>query len=102
MDVRFIDTTLRDGAQSLWALGLRSGMIEAVGADLDRAGFDAVEVPVYAIYMKTLLDGLTAWLDVRDVDSVSRIRGRMSRHAMSDATAFERANYIKILQGWSG
>jgi len=50
-------------------------------------------------YMKTLLDGLTAWLEVRDLDSVSRIRGRMSRHAMSDATAFERANYIAILHG---
>ena len=50
-------------------------------------------------YMRTLLDGLTAWLDARDVDSVSRIRGRMSRHAMTDATAFERANYITILHG---
>ncbi len=52
MDVRFIDTTFRDGAQSLWALGLRGGMIEAVAGEMDQAGFDAVEGPVNAVYMK--------------------------------------------------
>jgi len=52
MDVRFIDTTFRDGAQSLWALRLRSGMIEAVADEMDGAGFDAVEVPVNGVYMK--------------------------------------------------
>ena len=30
MDVHFLDTTFRDGAQSLWAGGIRTGMIEAV------------------------------------------------------------------------
>jgi isopropylmalate/homocitrate/citramalate synthase len=44
MDVRFIDTTFRDGSQSLWASGLRSGMIEAVAEWMDRAGFDVIEV----------------------------------------------------------
>ncbi len=52
MDVRFIDTTFRDGAQSLWAGGIRTGMIAAVADDMDRAGFDAVEVPVAGNYMK--------------------------------------------------
>ena len=27
MDVRFIDTTFRDGSQSLWASGMRTGMM---------------------------------------------------------------------------
>ena len=49
-------------------------------------------------YMQTLLDGLTDWLEARDIDAVSRIRGRMSRRALPDAAAFERANYITILQ----
>ena len=46
MDVRFIDTTFRDGSQSLWASGLGTGMIEAVASAMDHAGFDAIEVPV--------------------------------------------------------
>ncbi|PKU25075.1 dihydroorotate dehydrogenase-like protein [Telmatospirillum siberiense] len=50
-------------------------------------------------YMKTLLDGLKLELEQREIESVSRIRGKMSRHAVADPTAFDRANYIKILQG---
>jgi len=55
MDVHFIDTTLRDGAQSLWAGGIRTGMIEAVADHMERAGFDAAEVPVGGNYMKKLV-----------------------------------------------
>jgi oxaloacetate decarboxylase alpha subunit len=58
MDVRFIDTTFRDGSQSLWALGMRAGMIEAVAESMDRAGFNAVEVPVVGIYMKKFVRDL--------------------------------------------
>lgn len=50
-------------------------------------------------YMKTLLDGLKLELEQREIDSVSDIRGKMSRRAVADPTAFDRANYIKILQG---
>src|SRR3989304_2300048 len=55
MDVRLIDTTFRDGAQSLWAGGIRTGMIEAVAEDMDQAGFDAIEVPVGGNYLKKIV-----------------------------------------------
>ena len=58
MDVRFLDTTFRDGSQSLWASGMRSGMIEAVAQDMDRAGFDVIEVPVTGLYMKKFIRDL--------------------------------------------
>jgi len=58
MDVRFIDTTFRDGSQSLWALGMRTGMIEAVAQTMNRAGFAAVEVPVVAINLKKFVRDL--------------------------------------------
>ncbi len=38
MDVRILDTTFRDGAQSLWAMAIRHGMMEPVAADMDNAG----------------------------------------------------------------
>lgn len=42
--IRFVDTTLRDGNQSLWdATGLTTGMILSVAADMDRAGFKAID-----------------------------------------------------------
>jgi oxaloacetate decarboxylase alpha subunit len=41
--VCFVDTTLRDGQQSLWAYGMRTGMMLPVASRLDEAGFDAME-----------------------------------------------------------
>ncbi|NNN18450.1 MAG: hypothetical protein HKL84_01210 [Acidimicrobiaceae bacterium] len=43
-EIRFTDTTFRDGHASLWAEGMRTGMMLAVAKDLDEAGFTAVEV----------------------------------------------------------
>ncbi len=40
----FVDTTLRDGNQSLWgAVGLRTGMMLEIAADLDRVGYRAID-----------------------------------------------------------
>lgn len=43
-EIRFVDTTLRDGQQSLWAFGMRTGMMLPIAANMDRAGFDAIEL----------------------------------------------------------
>ena len=51
-------------------------------------------------YIKVLLEGLKDWLDSRDLESLEHIRGRLSQRNVTDPTAFERANYIKILQGY--
>ena len=42
-DVRFVDTTLRDGQQSLWAYGMRTGMMVPIVELMDQAGFEAIE-----------------------------------------------------------
>ncbi len=52
-------------------------------------------------HIKTLVNGLAQWLDARDIASIDEIRGTMSQRRISDPTAFERANYIRILQGWN-
>jgi oxaloacetate decarboxylase alpha subunit len=43
-EVKFVDTTLRDGQASLWAESMRTGMMLLVAERLDRAGFQAIEV----------------------------------------------------------
>jgi oxaloacetate decarboxylase alpha subunit len=43
-EVRFVDTTLRDGQQSLWAYNMRTGMMVPVAEQLDQAGYEAVEL----------------------------------------------------------
>lgn len=51
-------------------------------------------------HMGTLLDGLSALLDARGVGSLKEIRGRMSHQRLRDPAVFERADYIRILQGY--
>jgi dihydroorotate dehydrogenase (fumarate) len=51
-------------------------------------------------YMRTLVDGLTEWLENRDMEAVSRIRGLLSRGKVGNPEDYERANYIKILQSY--
>lgn len=48
-------------------------------------------------HMRTLLDGLTAALEAREIASVAQIRGQMSQHNIENPTLFERANYVRIL-----
>lgn len=43
-EVKFVDTTIRDGQQSLWATGMRTGMMLPVMERLDQAGFEAIEI----------------------------------------------------------
>jgi oxaloacetate decarboxylase alpha subunit len=43
-DVKFVDTTLRDGQASLWAENMRTGMMLAVAERIDAAGFQAIEL----------------------------------------------------------
>ena len=40
----FVDTTLRDGHHSLWAMGMRTGMMVPVAERLDEVGFKSIEV----------------------------------------------------------
>ncbi len=51
-------------------------------------------------HIKALRDGLDRWLAARGTDSLASIRGRMSHRTIADPAAFERANYIKVLQGY--
>jgi oxaloacetate decarboxylase alpha subunit len=43
-EVGFVDTTLRDGQASLWAMGMRTGMMLPVAEAMDQAGFQAIEM----------------------------------------------------------
>ena len=51
-------------------------------------------------HIATLLAGLEKWLDAREFTSFQQVRGIMSQQRLRDPKAFERTNYIKILQGY--
>jgi oxaloacetate decarboxylase alpha subunit len=43
-EIRFADTTIRDGNTSVWAQAMRTGMMLAIAPELDRAGFSSIEL----------------------------------------------------------
>jgi dihydroorotate dehydrogenase (fumarate) len=44
-----------------------------------------------------ILSDLTNWMEVNEYSSVSLMKGSMSQRSVADPAAFERANYMKIL-----
>ena len=52
-------------------------------------------------HMRVLSDQLTRWLEARGLDSPNAIRGKMSHRTIANPEAFERANYIKVLQNYT-
>jgi dihydroorotate dehydrogenase (fumarate) len=50
--------------------------------------------------LKALVDGLRAWMDAHEYERIDDLRGSMNLARCPDPTAYERANYVKLLQGW--
>ncbi|MCZ7525876.1 MAG: dihydroorotate dehydrogenase-like protein [Acidimicrobiia bacterium] len=48
-----------------------------------------------------LRDGLVAWMEEHDYDSVAQLRGSVSQRAVPDPEAFERASYVRIIRRYT-
>jgi dihydroorotate dehydrogenase (fumarate) len=53
-------------------------------------------------YAAILVDGLKRWMEAREFSSVKQVRGTMSHGKVANPGAFERANYIKVLESYRG
>ena len=51
-------------------------------------------------YLGTLREGLRTWMEMRRYGSVAQMKGSLSQQSCPDPDAFERANYMKVLQSW--
>lgn len=51
-------------------------------------------------YLKTMNKELQDWMYMMGFDEIHSFRGIMSQQHIADPTAYERANYIKILEGF--
>ena len=64
-EISFIDTTLRDGQQSLWALGMKTGAMLGAATQMDRIGFESIEFFVSIMikkYVRELKENPWTWL----------------------------------------
>ncbi len=50
-------------------------------------------------YLKTMNKELQDWMYMMGFDNINAFKGSMSQQHISDPTAYERSNYIKILEG---
>jgi len=51
-------------------------------------------------HLRQLRDELSRWLEGHEYESLGQMRGSMNLVKSPDPTAYERANYIQVLQGW--
>ena len=51
-------------------------------------------------HLRTLVHGLADWMERHKYESVAQMSGAMSQQNVADPEAFERANYVRILQSW--
>ena len=54
-----------------------------------------------AEHVRTVESGLVAWMEEREYESVSQLRGSASAATVENPSAFERANYMATLHSWS-
>lgn len=51
-------------------------------------------------HLTTLVYGLQQWMEEKEYNSVAQMKGIMSQRLATDPSAFERANYIKMLEAY--
>jgi dihydroorotate dehydrogenase (fumarate) len=51
-------------------------------------------------HLGRLREELSRWLEEHEYESLDQMRGSMNLAKSPDTTAYERANYIQVLQGW--
>ncbi|HWA85616.1 MAG TPA: dihydroorotate dehydrogenase-like protein [Opitutus sp.] len=67
----------------------------------------AAAVQVVSVLLKngpqslaSLLEELQCWMAEHDYESIAQLRGALNHRHCPDPAAFERANYLRILQSW--
>ena len=53
-------------------------------------------------YLKTVREEFAEWMERHEYLSLDQMRGSMNLSHCPDPQAFERGNYMRILQGWTG
>jgi dihydroorotate dehydrogenase (fumarate) len=52
-------------------------------------------------HLSAVRDGLRAWMEAREYASIRQMQGSMSYRSVHDPSAFERANYMRVLSSYT-
>jgi dihydroorotate dehydrogenase (fumarate) len=53
-------------------------------------------------HLKVILDDMKIWLEEHEYESIRQMQGCLSLAQCPDPAAFERANYMRVLNSWQG
>ena len=76
-------------------------MVKAIAVGADVAMMTSAILRFGPTHVSAVEAELRSWLAEHDYSSVAQLRGSVSRANSSDASAFERANYLKTLHSWT-
>jgi oxaloacetate decarboxylase alpha subunit len=88
-ELHIVDTTLRDGQLSLWALGMKTGAMLAIAEQMDRCGFESMEFFGFAGYIKMVREHKENPWDWMGLGAKKFHRTRLRYHG-GLATGFEK------------
>src|ERR671925_822325 len=96
-EIHFVDTTLRDGQQSLWALGMKTAAMLPIASQMDRIGFESMEFFVSIMIKKYVREHKeNPWIWIRE--GVKRFRHtRLRNHGgLHGSGAFEKMTHAAL------
>jgi oxaloacetate decarboxylase alpha subunit len=96
-EIRFVDTTLRDGQQSLWALGMKTAAMLPIAEQMDRIGFESMEFFVSIMIKKYVREHKeNPWIWLRE--GVKHFRStRLRNHGgLHGSGAFEKLPHAAL------
>jgi dihydroorotate dehydrogenase (fumarate) len=88
------------------SLALTSGVhssedvIKAVMVGADIANVCSVLLREGIGKIDELIHGVIVWMDENEYESVEQMKGSMSHKSVAEPAAFERANYMKVLNSY--
>lgn len=82
--------------------GVHSGIdaVKAVMAGANVAMTTSALLKRGISYASDILAEFSAWMEVHEYESVTQMRGSMAQQAVAEPGAFERANYMKVLNSF--
>lgn len=70
---------------------MAGGDVAMIASEILRNGYGRVT---------EILDGMKTWMEENEYESVDMMKGSMSQKSIAEPAAFERANYMKLLQSY--
>ena len=61
---------------------------------------DSLEEHSFCLRISETLKRMEEWMEEHEYESVKQMQGSMSQQNVAEPAAFERANYMKMLQSW--